>query len=638
MRLFPAIITLMLLMSVSLAQSNSDTTEGGNITELEVNYTTTTDYWAGIVGWLNGSLINASLPVSFQPVNESNVYTNEPNGSYATYHNYAMMVTRLPFRPNVSDITTPSPADFGEGGMFDNFTAFAGLNTSSLTDGPLKTFCSPACVYGTCYIENTSFSCPIVILRQNIPMGVLKFSNGTTEEPLFVTLIDSRIGYNGTLFDFEYMVPTFEDYYFYIYISDMAPTVTIITPQPTTYPTGIIPFAYTITDDYGVDSCWYVLDGVTVNMPVCGPPYILNVGDGMHLITLYANDTVGNIGSDSVLFRVERVAPKPPPGGGPPGVPFYPEEMPPVIPPTPQEPKMNILPMEITVVVDYPEEGSADFSLSSDFPLGDVSCSATGDFSRYTSVEIGSTVPANGTIEGTIIVDMSPADILDYRGSTVGTLQCFGETPEGYMASISAKVNLVLHKPRVTLENVTIEAMQGEEIEDIIGFLNTGDFNATAINISVEFTGAYRNLIEITDITSYLEHMERGYVGFTIRTPGDLEPGEYNIPMDVSENGRRIGTGHLTFIVLPKPVFPICLVPDLIWTILILLLGIITSAWVFLKKLARVRMMKMKAVPKKKDLRHYWKYYRQPFVYAALTMLVFFVVWVIVVLLLAQCQ
>ncbi|NYZ77383.1 hypothetical protein H0O02_03645 [Candidatus Micrarchaeota archaeon] len=241
---FLPVLTLLLFIGMVSAQSNSSTTEGGNISTANLNLTAPTEHWAGIVGWLNGTAItNLLFPASTQNVSNSTIYTNMPNGSYVSYWNYSMIVTRLPFKPNFSDMSTPVTADFDEGGMFENFTTFLGLNTSALIDGPLNTFCNPACTYTTCYIFNAPISCPYILLNNNTPMAVLKFSNGTNDEPLFVGVIDSLLGYNGSYFDFEYMVPTFEEYYFYIYAPEECNiTVWIDDVQTVTFPRTGTPY------------------------------------------------------------------------------------------------------------------------------------------------------------------------------------------------------------------------------------------------------------------------------------------------------------------------------------------------------------------------------------------------------------
>ena len=251
MRLFLAALTLVFLISMVFAQANGST-QGGNITAGNLSLNASTTVWAGIVGWLNGSLADTYSHVSTQPVNDSRIYVNEPNGSYVDYFNYSMVVTRLPFMPNVTEFTTPTAADFADGGMFENFTVFAPVNSSLLIDGPGRTFCNPTCSYTNYMFYGTPYSSAYIVLQQNTLMGVLKYSNGTHEEPLFVGSIENLIGYNGTFFDFEYMVPTFEDYYFYIYAEEECNiTVWIDSVETTVFPSTGVPYAvqFRVTDN-----------------------------------------------------------------------------------------------------------------------------------------------------------------------------------------------------------------------------------------------------------------------------------------------------------------------------------------------------------------------------------------------------
>ena len=101
MRLRLTALLLLLLISFSYAQV---TPEGGNLTEINITAEKLTDYWAGIVGWLNGSLADTTTDVSMQDTPQPTVYTNEPNGSYVKYYNDTMIITRLDFKPDVDDL------------------------------------------------------------------------------------------------------------------------------------------------------------------------------------------------------------------------------------------------------------------------------------------------------------------------------------------------------------------------------------------------------------------------------------------------------------------------------------------------------------------------------------------------------
>ncbi len=241
MRICHAAVMLILITSIAFAQGNATTT-GGNITGVDLNVSQPTLKWAAIVGWLNGSAADIDFPVSLQNVTNASIFTNLPNGSYATYFNASMVVTRLPYKPDTAAISTPVSSDFNESGLFANFTAFTGLNYSEFSDNPFDTFCNP-CTYMTCYLGPASFLCPYVVLEPTIRMGILKFFNGTAFEPLFVGSIVNQAGFNGTFFDFEYLVPAFEYYYFYIFKGEECSiTVWIDGVQTTTFPNTGVPY------------------------------------------------------------------------------------------------------------------------------------------------------------------------------------------------------------------------------------------------------------------------------------------------------------------------------------------------------------------------------------------------------------
>lgn len=234
-------LILLLLIYFSFAQNNY-TTEGGNVTEINLNATQNSTHWAGIVGHLNGSPVDLSSYVSKQNTPNSSVFYNQPNGSYASFFNTTMIVTRLPFKPDQSQIYSPSMSDFNETGFFSTFATFAGMSNYSLyAESPYNTFLP--FLNTTCYIYETAMPCYYIVLKNNTPMGILKFDNGTSQEPLFVNTIGSLLGYNGSYFDFEYLVPVLETYYFYIYAEkECNITVWIDDAQTATFPNTGVPY------------------------------------------------------------------------------------------------------------------------------------------------------------------------------------------------------------------------------------------------------------------------------------------------------------------------------------------------------------------------------------------------------------
>ncbi|MFH1394220.1 MAG: hypothetical protein ABII71_00475 [Candidatus Micrarchaeota archaeon] len=237
-----SLLFLLFLLGTACAQPANGSIEGGNITQADLTGEPAL-HWGAIVGWLNGSMIDLTQPVSAQNVSNTTVFNNQPNGSYATYFNATMMVTRLDEKPATTQIFSPAISDFNDSGMFSPFSIFSGLNFTGTVDSPLNTFCDPACSYMTCYLASTPILCPFITLNSNTRMGVLKFDNGTHIEAVFVTAIESLLGYNGSFFDFEYMVPAFETYNFYIYgAEDCNITVWIDGVQTTTFPKSGVPY------------------------------------------------------------------------------------------------------------------------------------------------------------------------------------------------------------------------------------------------------------------------------------------------------------------------------------------------------------------------------------------------------------
>jgi len=233
-------IVLFLFFIPLCSAAGNVTTEGGNVTEVTLNATGQTLFWAGIVGWMYApGHADPAYPISLQSVPNNTIYTNYPNG---TYYNISMVVTRLGEKPPLENISTPTQADFDTGGMFSNFTVFAPFNFTYMLDGPYNTFTNPWSTM-LCQVGSLSLLCPYITLANDTRMAVLKYSNGTHEEPLFINVIESKLGFNGSYFDFEYMVPRIETYYFYVYPEDCNITVYIDNVQTTVFPKTGVPYA-----------------------------------------------------------------------------------------------------------------------------------------------------------------------------------------------------------------------------------------------------------------------------------------------------------------------------------------------------------------------------------------------------------
>ena len=84
------------------------------------------------------------------------------------------------------------------------------------------------------------------------------------------------------------------------------PTVSILSPQNTTYTTTSIPLTFTVNES----TYWigYSLDN-QANVTITGNTTLTNLVNGTHSIIVYANDTSGNMGASNMVFFTIQVPP-----------------------------------------------------------------------------------------------------------------------------------------------------------------------------------------------------------------------------------------------------------------------------------------------------------------------------------------
>jgi len=101
-------------------------------------------------------------------------------------------------------------------------------------------------------------------------------------------------------------------------ITAAAPVITIISPKGTytvdSVPTSL-PLEYTV--DRPTDWVGYSLDSAP-NVTLVGNTTLTDLSEGSHSLTVYANDTAGNMGSSTASFTVSLPGPPPPPPPPPP--------------------------------------------------------------------------------------------------------------------------------------------------------------------------------------------------------------------------------------------------------------------------------------------------------------------------------
>jgi len=390
----------------------------------------------------------------------------------------------------------------------------------------------------------------------------------------------------------------------------LPPYVEIFTPEDgSTYETTNIPFNFLIVDDEGVQLCWYVLDGRTTPLPDCDVSYILQVEGGTHTLTLFASDFDGNIGSDRVSFTV--LVPSGPTGGGRYG------GFPP-IPPSPPRRFITIIPENIFIILEYPNPGEEGFIIqSTSVNATNLTCFVESDFSEYTTVVLDSTeIMENNTIEGNIIVDMPPKVALDYSGTGEGLLQCVGNDINNtdLIYSASANVYLSILKPELVVLDDSVEGYIGEESFGTITVRNIG--SADAINVSAESTGPYSPIASVEEVPITIPAGESAEIKYRLTLPSDLYPDDYKVEIAVYEHGRQMDKGVLTVNAVTRP-FEKPEEKDLLWTLLILLIGLLIAIWVFIKKI-------------KKNKKFFWEKYGDSIKYSGAVLIITVIVWFIV--------
>jgi len=80
------------------------------------------------------------------------------------------------------------------------------------------------------------------------------------------------------------------------------PTISILSPQNTTYFTTKVPLTFTVNET--TNWIGYSLDG-QANVTITGNTTLTGLPNGVHLLRVYANDTCGNIGLDHTYFTVD---------------------------------------------------------------------------------------------------------------------------------------------------------------------------------------------------------------------------------------------------------------------------------------------------------------------------------------------
>ncbi len=134
------------------------------------------------------------------------------------------------------------------------------------------------------------------------------FTN-STREINFTSLPDENYLYNVTVTDWAGNTNSTETRS--IGLDGAGPIVTITKPTSKTYGYNeSLPLEHTVSDQVSsVDSCWWNIDGGANQSITCNSATTFNTTVDTHTIYFFANDTFGNMGSDSVTFFISITGP-----------------------------------------------------------------------------------------------------------------------------------------------------------------------------------------------------------------------------------------------------------------------------------------------------------------------------------------
>jgi len=90
----------------------------------------------------------------------------------------------------------------------------------------------------------------------------------------------------------------------------ITPSVSITSPMATAYTSTSVALSFSASDNAAVDKCWYSLDNGDTNTTVANCASATLTGtEGSNTVIVYANDTTDTVGSSSVVFNVDTLAP-----------------------------------------------------------------------------------------------------------------------------------------------------------------------------------------------------------------------------------------------------------------------------------------------------------------------------------------
>ena len=192
-------------------------------------------------------------------------------------------------------------------GMFSSFHTSLGYSVNVISNSTIDDFkYHESNNTIEMHVSNSSSTQQFGFCRVCIPKGLMA--------PPYTVIIDNRsaevLYFNDTIYDngthrwiyFAYQHSVHEVVILGFPPDTTSPTVSILSPQNTTYASTLVPLNFTVDET----TSWigYSLDA-QANATITGNTTLTSLFEGAHSITVYANDTAGNMGaSETVYFTI----------------------------------------------------------------------------------------------------------------------------------------------------------------------------------------------------------------------------------------------------------------------------------------------------------------------------------------------
>lgn len=245
--------------------------------------------------------------ITFTLFNQTSLVSSQTFTDDTRFHNF----TNLPNEIYTYNVTTSDKA----GNI--NFT---GTQTITLdTINPTTSFIAPTestdvvrnrnWVFLNTSVTEQNFKQIIFYIYSEIELVDSQSFTDSTREYNFTNLPDGNYQYNATTTDWSGNTGSTETRN--IGLDGAGPIVDITKPRAKTYGYNeSLPLEHTVSDKVStVESCWWNIDGGSNQSITCGASTTFNTSVATHTINFFANDTFGNIGSDSVTFFISITGP-----------------------------------------------------------------------------------------------------------------------------------------------------------------------------------------------------------------------------------------------------------------------------------------------------------------------------------------